>query len=365
MIMTVHVGLGPIGAAIARLALTKPWLTVAGAVDIDPDLVGQDLGAVLGQEPIGVRVVETIGEALASTPTVVVHCTGSFLVEVQGQIEECLRAGVNVVSTCEELAFPYCRHPKRSRTLDALARAHGVTVLATGVNPGFAMDTLPLLLTAACRTVEHVHVTRVLDAGQRRRPFQVKVGAGLSVAEFDAKVQSGRFGHIGLRESLEMVAASLGWPIDRVEDRLEPVVATRDHATAFLEVRAGRVAGIRQCMVGFAGDRERIRLDLEMSVGAANPRDEVRLEGGPPLQMVVPGGFHGDIVTAAVVVNAIPRVVAARPGLLTMRDLPLVHLATRADMKAGVPGLSGEPGMDQTPRREGGRSGVGGGVSES
>lgn len=335
MITSVHLGLGPIGVAVAQLALTKPWLAVAGAVDIGPDLVGKDLGVVLGRGSVGVPVSKAIHEALARKPAVVIHCTGSFLADVHGQIEECLRAGANVVSTCEELAFPYRRHPELSRAIDALARANGVTVLATGVNPGFAMDTLPLLLTAPCRAVEHVHVTRVLDAGNRRRPFQIKVGAGLSVAEFRERVKTGRFGHIGLRESLEMLADSLGWTMDRVEDRLEPVVATRDHVTEFLEVKAGCVAGIRQRMVGFSGGTERIRMDLEMSVGAENPRDQVLLRGDPSIEMVVPGGFHGDTATAAIVVNVIPRVVVAPPGLLTMRDLPIVHLATR-DHRVGT-----------------------------
>jgi hypothetical protein len=319
-------GLGPIGLGIARLALARSGVEVVGAVDVDPQKVGRDLGELLGGPASGVAVSDdpaaTIG---AGRPEVVLHATSSALSQVAPQLLAIAQSGANVVSTCEELAYPWTAHPQLAAELDAAGRRAGVTLLGTGVNPGYAMDALPLTLTAPCAAVRGVHVLRVVDAGKRRGPLQRKIGAGLTAEQFAAGVRAGTIRHVGLPESLHMLATSLGWHLDRSDDTIEPVIAEQPVVTEFVDVQPGQVAGVRQLARGFIGGREVLSLELRMYVGAADPQDTVAIDGDPPVQMTIAGGLHGDVATAALVVNAIPSVIRAAPGLGSMAEVPLIH----------------------------------------
>jgi 4-hydroxy-tetrahydrodipicolinate reductase len=323
----VHVGLGPIGASLARLAAERRGLKIVGAVDVDKEKIGRDLSEVVGlSQPTGVSVAEDLAATLAETrPEIVVHATSSSLARVVSQLETAIRAGARVVSTCEELAFPIDSNAGLADQLDQLAKKHNVALLGTGINPGFAMDTLPLTMTAVCQSVEHVSVLRVQEAGNRRLPLQLKVGAGMTVDEFRRQAEAGTVRHVGLTESARMIAATLGWALDGIDDTIDPVIATQTVRSQYLEVPAGGVTGVHQVLSARSGGREVIRLDLRMHLGTDNPRDEVEIRGAPPLHVVVQGGLLGDPATAAIVINAIPRVLEARPGLLTMRDIPVVH----------------------------------------
>lgn len=228
-------------------------------------------------------------------------------------------AGYNVVSTCEELSWPYA-HADAAQRIDAIARTAGVSVLGAGINPGFLMDVLPLTLSAACVRVDRVFVRRVVDTNQRRVPLQQKVGVGMTVDVFRERAAAGLLGHVGLRQSAMLLATGLGWTLDEYRETLEPAIAERATDTPLGAVPAGSAIGQRQLAVGARGGSEVIRLDLEMLAGA-NPVDVIQIEGEPPLRSVVEGGINGDIGTEAMVTNLIPTVAAARPGLLTMRDV--------------------------------------------
>jgi len=324
----VQYGIGPIGQSCLRTVLGKaPALELVGAIDIDPDKVGRDIGDILGTGgKTGVVVSSDARKVLESTrPDVVLHTTSSFLEKMYDQLVVCARAGVNVVSSTEELSFPYERHPEISEELDQVARENGVTILGTGVNPGYAMDALALTATGVCNEVNRIDVTRVVDAGLRRLPLQRKVGAGLSVKVFEEKKATGTFGHIGLVESVRLIAEGLGWPLSRIEEELEPVVSARQVVTPYLTVESGQVAGIHHSALGYVADRAVLSLDLKMYVGAEDPRDAVLVDGDPPIDLVVRGGIFGDTATVATLVNAIPQVVAGAPGLVTVKDIPLTR----------------------------------------
>ena len=327
--MTIRVvcyGLGPIGIGIARLALARPGIAVVGAIDLDPQKVGRDLGALAGVAEAGVIVSGDASATLAGArPDVVLHATSSSLAKVADQLSQIAECGAHVVSTCEELAYPWTAQPQLAAELDAAARRAGVTLLGTGVNPGYAMDALPLFLTAPCAAVRGVRVLRVVDAARRRGPLQRKVGAGLTPAEFEARVKDGTVRHVGLPESLHMLATRLGWRLDSMDDSIAAVLADKPIVTEFVEVAAGQVAGVRQIARGFIGGREVLNLELRMYVGAPDPRDSVEIDGDPPVRMTIAGGLHGDIATAAIVVNAASSVVRAGPGLASMAEVPLVH----------------------------------------
>lgn len=311
-------GIGPIGAEIARLLLTKPWIRVVGAVDIDPDKIGKDLGEVIGLgRPVGVPVTAE----LEGKPDVVCHSTGSRLREVAGQLESLLSRGCHVVSTCEELSFPLDAEIRER--LQHVARAANAAVLGTGVNPGFVMDKLPLTITSVCQEVKSVEIIRIQNASTRREPLQRKVGAGMTTEEFRAAVGAGRIKHMGLRESLILVGNGLGVEFDSVsEEKIEPIVADREIRTQYLTVAPDQVAGVHQTIYGKG--RIDVSLELRMYVGAEDvAADKVIVRGVPDVEMTIKDGVHGDRATAAMVVNSIPRIMQARPGVLTMDDIPI------------------------------------------
>lgn len=325
-IRVVQFGLGPIGLGTVRLSLTKaPLVNFVGAIDIDPAKAGHDLAELIDlDEPTDVVVSADAERVLAdANADVVLHTTGSFLPDVADQLEVCLRAGAHVISSAEELSFPFDRHTDLALRLDKTAKEAGCVLLGTGVNPGFAMDTLALAATVPCAHVQAIHVERVVDAGQRREPLQRKVGAGMTEDAFRRRATTGTFGHIGLVESLRMLAFGLGWTPDSVFEQLNPVLSDRDVTTPFLTVREGEVAGIHQRAEGVVGGKTAITLDLKMYVGAVDARDSVVVDGDPPIDLVVRGGVFGDTATCALLVSMAPLVMDAKPGLRTMIDLPV------------------------------------------
>ena len=325
IIRVVHSGLGPIGCETVRTLLGKKNIRIVGAVDVDPMKTGRDLGEILGTgRRLGAVVSEDAAAVLRKTkPHVLTHTTLSSFREVYDQLAVAARAGVSVVSSTEELVYPQLRNPDLAGRLDRLARRNGAAILGTGVNPGFVMDTLALVLTGVNKNVRGIRIMRRVDASTRRMPLQRKVGAGMNPAEFRALVRQGKLGHIGLLESMYLVALGLGWKIDRHKEKIEPVIADAIQETDYFAVRPGQVAGIAHTASGFCGGRRVIDLDLQMYVGAPDPMDSIEIDGDPPLSFVVAGGVPGDLATVAAVVNAIPRVLEARPGLKTMLDLPL------------------------------------------
>lgn len=321
IIGVVHFGLGPIGRAVAALVAERPWLRSVAAVDVSQELRGRPLGAILGR-PGGAEPLITSALPPGGDAAIALHCTASSLERVAPQLLELVDAGLHVVSTTEELSFPWVAHPELASRIDAAARARGVTVLGTGINPGFAMDYLPITLSAVTQRVDRVAVHRVQDAATRRLPLQRKVGAGLEPVAFQAAVAGGRLGHVGLVESVHALGRAFGWDLTEVTQTIEPLVAERQVPLASGTVEPGQVAGIHQHAEGRVGDQLRVALTLDMAVGVGPPRDHVRLFGVPDLELEVPSGLHGDTATAAIVVNAIPGVLAAAPGLRIMAELP-------------------------------------------
>jgi 4-hydroxy-tetrahydrodipicolinate reductase len=324
-IRVVLVGLGPIGAAVARQLGTRKGFQIVGAVDIDPLNLGRDAGEVLelGRK-LRVRVTDAIGKTLKATrPDVAILCTSSSLKKVLPQFEDVLKHKVPIVTTTEEAAYAAAANRRLARRLDAAARKARVAVLGTGVNPGFVMDALPIALTAACERVDRIEVHRVQDARVRRLPFQQKIGAGLTKEQFQRGVDNGTLRHVGFIESIQMIADSVGWTLDRTTDEVRPMIATRTIEGELLAVDAGYVSGVVQDGVGYVKGEPLIRLHLEAYLGAPESYDSVLIEGSPRIYAKIEGGVHGDIATAAMVVNSIRPVIDASPGFRSMRDMRL------------------------------------------
>jgi 4-hydroxy-tetrahydrodipicolinate reductase len=324
-IRVVSFGLGPIGAAVVRQLAGRPGFKVVGGIDIDPAKVGRDLGEVVGLDyTLRVKVTADARATIkAARPDVVVLCTSSSLKKVWPQIEGVLKLRVPIVSTTEELAYPAYSQKRLTKIIDAAAKKAKVAVLGTGVNPGFTMDALPITLTGVCEDVQAITVNRIQDARSRRLPFQQKIGCGLTPKEFQAKVDDGSVRHVGLTESIAMIADAMSWKLEKVTDVIKPKLADAEISSEFLTVPKGLVCGLIQDGTGYVGGKPLIRLHMEAYLGAPESHDSVEVQGTPNLSMTIAGGVHGDIATASITVNSIPKVIAAAPGLHTMRSLPI------------------------------------------
>lgn len=325
MIRVLLYGLGPIGVMVGRQLATRDGFRIVGAVDVDPAKVGRDAGDIAGlPRPLRVKVNPDARKTIKQTkPDIVVLCTSSSVRTVMPQIEDVLKARVPIVTTTEELSYPVRRNAPLAKKIDAMAKKAKVAVLSTGVNPGFVMDALPITLSVACERIESVTVHRIQDARTRRLPFQQKIGAGLSPEQFHREVERGSIRHVGLAESISMIADAFGWQLDRITDEVKPKIAEATVSSDFLAVDAGYVSGIIQDGLGYRHGSPVITMHMEAYLGAPESYDEVHIAGVPNLTLRIPGGVPGDMATASIVVNSIPKVLASRPGLQTMKDLPI------------------------------------------
>jgi 4-hydroxy-tetrahydrodipicolinate reductase len=321
----IHIGVGPLGQRIIGELTERKLARVVAAVDSSPELANKPLS----------RFVPQYDEALTIAPSLEVVSdwsrfdaamvtTSSDLVACADTFRALLRQGKAVVSTCEELVYPWLRHVGLAEELDGLAKRHGGRLLGTGVNPGFLMDHLPSVLTAVCKNVRTIRCSRIQDASSRRVPFQKKIGAGITEAEFAKRVKDGTLRHVGLGESLHFIAHYVGLKIERWEEDIAPVLASRDLNCAIGPIAKGTPSGVRQTARGYFDEHTVVELEFQAAIGQADPHDRVVIDADPPIDCVIHGGVHGDLATSAIACNAIGRLLAAPPGLHTMASIPSV-----------------------------------------
>jgi 4-hydroxy-tetrahydrodipicolinate reductase len=325
-IRVIQYGLGPIGNKITQYLLERDSVQIVGAIDSDPMKLGLDIGELAGS-PVayGVCVTDNPKTLLSKVDAdIVVLTTTSSLENIKSQIIEIVSFGINIVSTCEELSHPWLTNPEVANEIDVAAKMTDVSVLATGINPGFLMDFLPLAMTGICRDVKKVTVERIQNAQLRRKPFQKKIGAGLTVEQFNDKVKEGTLRHVGLTESIHMIGHKIGWKLNKTEDIINPVIATDKVTTADLTIEPGKVTGVNQVGRGYVKSNEVITLVFKAAIGEPNPHDRILIEGTPDIDMTIKDGINGDIATCAITANAIPAVINAPAGLRTMANIETI-----------------------------------------
>ncbi|HEY0838735.1 MAG TPA: dihydrodipicolinate reductase [Vulgatibacter sp.] len=315
----VVVGLGPIGRLTAAAALKHPDLELIGAVD--PRHAGERFAALVPGAPDG--VVERSAEALyrKARGGIALICTGSTLDEVAPEVEAAVRAGVGVVSSCEELANAPFVDPELAGTLDAAARKSGVSILGAGIAPGFVLDRLVVTLGAVSGDVRLVVAERRVDADPLGGATLDRLGIGIDPDRFGIRAEEGTVGHVGLAESCALVADGLGLSVDEIEEEIEPIVAEVEIRCGERAIPPGKVHGVRQVAKALDEGREVIRLTLEVAAGVSS-RDRIRIDGDPPIEVEIPSGIDGPRATAWSLVHAAPRVAASEPGILSVLDLP-------------------------------------------
>ncbi|MGE9269362.1 MAG: hypothetical protein ACQKBU_01050 [Verrucomicrobiales bacterium] len=316
-------GLGPIGISCLNQLARKSWVEIVGGIDINPDLVGKTLATVTGNAATGTGLVYDSFESLADAVEVdaILHTAGSKAAISFQQCRPMLEKGLAIVSSCEELLYPRLKAPAETDEIDALCQSTGGRILGTGVNPGFVLDVLPVCATGVCAEVNHVYGERVVDASTRRQPLQKKVGSGMTPETFEQLGKEGKAGHAGFQESLMLIAHSLGWDVGPITDTLKAVVADHDITTDYFQVATGLTAGLHQTVHAETPEGNTIHLDLKMYLDAKDPHDTIRLDSAPPIELTLKGGVAGDIATVAALINALPKMMKATPGVHLMTDL--------------------------------------------
>jgi hypothetical protein len=323
----VQIGLGSLGIHIAEALLKRKNIQLVGVVDSNPDLAGTPLRETL---PAGAETTLTVQKDLTGAlqktmADVALVATSSSLRTVFPTIRECLEAGLDVVSICEELSFPYKKEPKIAEQLDTIAKERKKTVVGTGINPGYLMDLLPTVLTAPCQTVDTIRVTRHMNSSHRRFSFQKKIGTGMTIADFRENIDQGKItGHVGLVESIQMIDAALNLGLDKIQEiPPEAIIADREVSSPFTTIKKGNVLGLKSVGVGKRKDDTVVTLDFRAYAEASPEYDEVVIEGLPRIHERIEGGVQGDQATIGMILNLVPLVVDAEPGLKTMKDLPV------------------------------------------
>ncbi len=326
----VQIGLGPMGKLITHLLVSRENINLLGVVDIDSELLGKSLNDILKISTApNILVQKSVQPILINNQVdVAVVATSSSLLNTASTIKEVLAKGVNVISICEELSYPYVNHPELSIELDELAKENQCAVIGTGINPGFLMDLLPIVLTAPCQRVEGISITRMMNSSKRREPFQRKIGTGLSPSEFQEKIKKKEItGHVGLTESIQMILGALGLPDGRiVENSPEPVLTSKEFMTSYNEsVQKGHVCGLKSSATYRNPETGEVMISMDFIAYAGDQEefDRVSIKGTPNINQKIIGGIHGDLGTAAMVANLIPHAYKSSAGLFTMKDIPV------------------------------------------
>ena len=325
-------GFGAMGRGIAEMILKKKGIELVGICDINPNVVGKEMHALLeiakADHP-DVFIKDKIEDVVKNgSCDVALLATDSFTKNAYDKIKFCLEQKVNVISTAEEFSYPQAQEPALAKQLDEIAKANGVTCLGTGINPGFVLDYLVLALTGTCETVTSIKAARVNDLSPFGPTVMEEQGVGITKETYERRIaEDDLAGHVGFPESVMMVADGIGWKVDKIEQKKTPIISDVPRETKYVKVEPGCLAGIRQEAFGTVDGEVKIVMDHPQQVLphlANQPTgDYITIEGTPRIEMKITPEIPGGIGTTAMCVNMIPQVINAVPGLKTMLDLPV------------------------------------------
>lgn len=326
MIYAVQIGIGALGKQVLQYADERNGIEITGLVDLNPDLKEKSVSEILPNSTNTSTVSDSVKEAVKAgnkKPQVAILTTVSSIKKLVSQIEDAAREGLHIVTTCEEMIFPWKQHPEESAKIDTICKEYRVACVGTGINPGFLMDYLPAVFSAVCQQVDSITIERIQDASPRRIPFQKKIGAGLSHEEFETAKVNGRLRHVGLPESVDLIAAAMCWNLEENRETLEPVLAQQKITSGYKPIEKDMPAGVEQIGSGFVNGEEVIRLTFRAAVGEERSYDKIKIKGLPNIETEVDGGVNGDVATCAILINAVKSIVECSPGLKTMLDIPV------------------------------------------
>ncbi|MCL2698911.1 MAG: 2,4-diaminopentanoate dehydrogenase [Defluviitaleaceae bacterium] len=324
-------GIGAMGGGMADMLMKKQGVDIVGAVGGTDSKVGKSLFDFIKTDR-GDRADIIIGRAedviKEGAADIVLCCTDSFTKNAFPRLKLCLEQKINVISCAEEMAYPQAQSPDLAKQLDEIAKANGVSILGTGINPGLIMDLLVVIMTGCCESVDHILSRRVNSLSPFGKTVMEEQGIGITKEEFLDGVKTGKLsGHVGFPESARMIADAIGWKIDKLEQSMNPIMTDVDRKSLHGFAKAGNVAGCSMEATAYRDGKEIIKMEhpqqIEPEQVGIQTGDYVIIKGTPDINMVNSPEVPGGIGTIAMCVNMIPHVINARPGLHSMIDLPV------------------------------------------
>ena len=325
-------GFGAMGSGIGKALLNKTGVDIVGVCDLHPNRVGKSIYEITGVDRNGRQDVVINSKIEEVVPVkgcdVVILATDSFTAKAYEKIKFLVERGVNVISTAEEMSYPKANQPELAKKIDELAKANNVTVLGTGINPGLIMDLLVVCLTGCMTNVEHITARRINSLSPFGPAVMEEQGVGLTVKDFNDGVASGHLaGHVGFRESVNMIADAIGWDVTKFEQQMKPIVTTVDRKSPYGYAKSGDVAGVNMTGQGYVDGKVKIDMvhpqQIEPEMEGTYTGDYIELVGTPPVNMSIKPEVDGGIGTIAMCINMIPHVINSDSGLVTMIDLPV------------------------------------------
>jgi len=319
-----QIGFGPLGIQISKFIAQKTTVRTVAVVDFDINLIGNSLSEISEDLSDEVKIYGSTKDALDDInvkPDVIIITTVSSLEKFVAQLEEIAKFGIPIISTCEELSYPWVLQPELSIQLDKLCKSNNIPCLGTGVNPGFLMDYLPSVFSSISKEIEHITVERVQNANPRRVPFQKKIGAGLNLEAFKAKQATDTLRHVGLKESVYLLANSIGVELDEITESLNPVIAENEVSSFAINVKKGDARGVEQIAHGYKNGVCKIKMHFKAALEEPKSFDRVTIKGVPNFTSEIDGGINGDIATCAITINSINSILKAPSGLQTMSSI--------------------------------------------
>ena len=325
-------GFGAMGSGMAKMILKKKGIDIVAVCDMHPERVNKSIYEVLeserGERPeviIKSDANEVFTEGCAD---IVLLATDSFTKGAFDKIKLILERKINVISTAEEMAYPQAQQPELAKQIDEIAKANGVSVLGTGINPGFVLDLLILALTGTCEEVDYIKAARVNDLSPFGHAVMEEQGVGVTREVFEKGVEDGSIaGHVGFPESIRMITDGIGWNLDKIDQTREPIMSNVYRKSQYAEVEAGNVAGCRQCGYGYVDGQMKIEMEHPQQIlphlEGQSTGDYITIKGVPNIDLQITPEIPGGIGTIAMCVNSIPHVINAIPGLKTMLDIPV------------------------------------------
>lgn len=325
-------GFGAMGSGMAKMLLTKKGVDIVGVCDMHPERVGKSIFDILGVKKGNrkdVVINDKIEEVLTEKSCDICLCaTDSFTKNAFPKLKFALEKKINVISTAEEMSYPKAQNPELAEELNKIAKENGVTILGTGINPGLIMDLLVVCLTGCMTNVEHVEAKRVNSLSPFGPAVMEEQGVGLKIDVFNKLVEDGTLaGHVGFAESVNMIADAIGWKVDKFQQQMAPIVTSIDRKSPYGFAAAGDVAGVNMTGQGYVDGEAKIDMihpqQIEPEMEGTSTGDYITIKGTPEVNMCIKPEVEGGLGTIAMVVNMIPHVINAKPGLKTMIDLPV------------------------------------------
>jgi 4-hydroxy-tetrahydrodipicolinate reductase len=321
-------GTGMMGQGLLGYILDRPKdVELVGAIVTSPAKEGKPVGELLGRD-CDIRMTTDAAAVLAKKPDVVCVCTQSNLHEVSEQVEACVTAGANGLCIAEKLAFPWASDPDWAERFEDLAMDHDVSILGTGINPGFILDALIVAWSSICLRIDRIEAERVNDLSPFGPTVMQSQGVGTTVEEFERGVADGTIvGHIGFPESINLIASAIGWDIDEIVETREPIITSVPRETPHVKVAPGDVCGCRRIGRGYSTGELKIELvhpqQIHPGLEGIETGDYIRIIGDPEVHMANKPEIPGGKGTYASTGNYIPLIIDAPAGILTVTDLPI------------------------------------------